>query len=128
MAKTEFTRGIGRRELLKQGAGIIAGSALIRGGSAAAQTTNAQPGSTLKFFPGFKPLKIKTSTGIIRSPRVPSGAAPSDGGVKSGPIRNGLIASRACRLPITPQSAPITPASPQLGTLPSAGGSGKRHR
>ena len=35
--------------------------------------------------------------------------------------------SNACKLPITPHNAPSTPASPQFGTDPAVGGSGKRH-
>ena len=57
-------RSIGRRELIQQAAGVLAGSALAGLGTAQAQAPAAQPGSTLKFFPGFKPLKIQTSTGV----------------------------------------------------------------
>ena len=36
--------------------------------------------------------------------------------------------SVACMLPTSPVSAPSTPASAQLGTIPGGGGDGKRHR
>lgn len=55
---------IGRRELIQQAAGVVAGAALGGLGTAQAQSSASQPGSTLKFFPGFKPLKIQTSTGV----------------------------------------------------------------
>src|SRR5262245_50679500 len=54
---------IGRRDLFKQAAGVMAASAIAGLRPAGAQTP--QPGSTLKFFPaGFKPLKFQTSTGV----------------------------------------------------------------
>ena len=55
---------IGRRDLFRQAAGVIAGSAIAGLKTARAQTAVPPAGSTLKFFPGFKPLKFQTSTGV----------------------------------------------------------------
>jgi haloacetate dehalogenase len=56
---------IGRRELIRQAAGVVVGSTLTRAAQGATQSSPpVSPGSTLKFFPGFKPLKVRTSTGV----------------------------------------------------------------
>ena len=55
---------LGRRELIQQAAGVLAGTALAGLESAQAQSAAPQPGSTMKLFPGFKPLKFQTSTGV----------------------------------------------------------------
>jgi haloacetate dehalogenase len=58
------SRDIGRRDLLRQTAGVIVASAIARFGEARQQGIPLPAGSTLRFFPGFKPLQIQTTTGV----------------------------------------------------------------
>ena len=63
-------RIVSRREMLQMAAGAAALTALPRPGSAQA---TAGPGSTLRFFPGFKSARVKTSGAEINLVHAGSG-------------------------------------------------------
>ena len=68
-------------------------------------------------------------TGVTVRKRASSASHSSSRPDSVSPMpRISFITSVACSVPITPVTAPSTPASEQLGTRPSGGGSGGRQR
>jgi hypothetical protein len=74
-------------------------------------------------------INIKTFMDGHRPPDrvLPHRAAAFRSAASPAPVIS-LITSIACKVPITPVSAPMTPASAQEGTSPGGGASGNRSR